>query len=126
MMDNSNSSDEVVQKKNFQCCSCKKLSTDTFQNICCFCINTHLYFDQFDTVPLTYYLCNTSNKACNGKYNQDDMRCFCWVFSPISYIFDCLSCPFRICHYIHKKRINGGGIPCYEHEETENITTQPQ
>jgi hypothetical protein len=123
---------ESVTVSKTYCCSCKKLICDTTQNICCYFENSHMYFDNFEDIPLTTYICNVSSKACRGEYGLDDIRCFCGIFSPITCLLDLISCPFRMCCYTHYKRINGKGIPCYIRDDTEQtksnkdtITSQP-
>jgi hypothetical protein len=106
-----------------KCICCKKLLVDTIQNVCCCVLYSHRYFNDLEDMPMSMYTCKTTNKACNGDYGIDDVRCCCFVFTPITFALDLISCPFRICHYIHKKRVNGGGIPCYTRDP---ITSQPK
>ncbi len=105
-------------------CSCKKLLSDTKNNICCYCYSGLGYFIDFEETPLSNNACNTCNNACNGMYGSDDVRCCCFLCIPFTSVLDIISCPFRMCHYIHKKRMNGEGIPCYTIGK-DVITSQP-
>jgi hypothetical protein len=47
-------------------------------------------------LPLSESICEITNTACNGGYGMDDIRCCAFVLTPITFVLDLVSCPFRL------------------------------
>lgn len=77
------SKNKNVNKKNC-CCQC-------VSNSCKSCDNTH-------PLPLSEKICFITNKACDGGYGLDDARCCAFILTPITFVLDTITYPFRCCY----------------------------
>ncbi len=62
---------------------------------------------EVNPIPLSSYLMKTCEAACNGQYNQDDIRCFSFCCTPCSFVIDIISwcprCMIKCCKDIKQK-----------------------
>ena len=52
-------------------------------------------YEKTHPLPLSESICITCNRACNNEYGLDDIRCCAFVLTPITFVLDLVSCPFR-------------------------------
>ena len=61
-------------------------------------------------LPISSYLMDTCNAACDGEYGTDDIRCFLFCCTPCSFVIDVLSwcprCMIKCCKDIKQKNAN--------------------
>ncbi len=81
--------------------------------------------EEVNPMPLSSFLMETCNAACNGHYGQDDMRCFLFCFTPCSFVMDILSwcprCMVKCCKDIKEKKSNNK----VNSEPTKTIVSEP-
>ena len=68
--------------------SCKKMISDTAKSMCCmlcYCSGEN-YCSDFPIINFSEYTVQECTNACEGEsgYEQDDVRCCCFVFTPLS------------------------------------------
>jgi hypothetical protein len=112
--------------------SCKKMVSDTVSSLCCCCpYSISNYCLDFPLINFSEYTLRECQNACsrNPGYAQDDIRCCCFVCTPVAFALDITLLPFKCVYYIHKQHKNGMGIPCYYNDSSTDkniITVQPR